>query len=62
MNATQVRKHADHSSTRDELRDEAARKLDRAAAYDSLLSGEWETDWPAYWRETGSGNLVAVEE
>jgi hypothetical protein len=46
----------------DELRDEAARKLDKAAAYDSLLSEEWETDWPAYWRETGSGNLVAVEE
>ena len=46
----------------DELRDEAAQKLDKAAAYDSLLSEEWETDWPAYWRETGSGNLVAVEE
>ena len=46
----------------DELRDEAARKLDRAAAYDSLLEEEWETDWPAYWREMDGDGLQTVEE
>jgi hypothetical protein len=47
-----------------ELRSEAAQKLDRAAAYDSLLSEEWETDWPAYWRELDGrgGELRTVEE
>jgi hypothetical protein len=46
----------------EELRSEAARKLDRAARYDSLLEEEWETDWPAYWRDTGDGKLETVEE